>query len=420
MTQAPAGSSRPLRIALLTYRGNPRSGGQGVYVHYLSQALAALGHSVTVFSGPPRPELGPGVDLVEVPSLDLYRPEDPFRTPRLGEFKSATDVLEFALMCTAAFPEPLTFTLRAARLLKDRAADFDVVHDNQSLGYGLLAIARRSPLVTTIHHPISIDRRLALSHEASPKRRAALRRWYGFTRMQRRVASRLPLVIVPSQAAMWDATRELSVSPTRTRVVSNGVDTDLFRPLPAIARVPGQILTTTSADVPLKGLVYLIEALAKLRTERDAHLIVVGKPDRRGPVAAAISRFALQDAVTFETDVDRLRQVELYASAQVAVVPSLYEGFSLPAVEAMACETPLVVTDAGALPEVAGPDGETSLHVAPRDAEALKGAIGKLLNDEDLRVKLGTAGRVRVLERFSWNAAAAATVAVYREAIERC
>ena len=135
--QAPTGS---LRVAYLVYRGNPRCGGQGVYTRHLTRELQSLGHSVTVFSGPPYPELDEGVPLVQVASLDLYRDTDPFRVPRLREFTSPVDVLEFALMCTAGFPEPLTFSLRARRLLAGRLGEFDLVHDNQSLGTGLLGM----------------------------------------------------------------------------------------------------------------------------------------------------------------------------------------------------------------------------------------------------------------------------------------
>src|SRR5947209_16515346 len=131
-----------LRIALLVYRGNPHSGGQGVYTKYLSQELAALGHHVEVFSGQPYPHLAPEVPLVKVPSLDLYRADDPFHVPHLREFRTATDALEFGIMCTAGFPEPLTFSLRARKLLRARRAEFDVIHDNQCLGYGILGLMR--------------------------------------------------------------------------------------------------------------------------------------------------------------------------------------------------------------------------------------------------------------------------------------
>lgn len=407
-----------LDIALLTYRGNPHSGGQGVYARYLSEALVKEGHRVTVFSGPPYPELDDGVALERVPSLDLYRPADPFRRPRRDELHNWIDVLEYALMCTAAFPEPLTFSLRAARRLRKMPREFDIVHDNQSLGYGLLAVPQ--PVVATVHHPCSVDKRVELQHAATARRSLILRRWYSFTRMQAYVARRLPAVIAVSASARADVVRDFGTDPSRVAVVHNGVDTELFRPLPDVKKVPGRIVTTASADVPLKGLVHLIEALAKLRTERDAELVVVGSASNGGPVARAVDRFGLHDAVRFECGVDRLRLVELYAEAQVAVVASLYEGFSLPAVEAMASGVPLVATRAGALPEVVGRDGEAALLVPPADPGALASGIRRLLDDPDLGARLGASGRRRAAARFTWRAAARATADEYRKAIGRC
>ena len=414
-------SSPGLRIALLSYRGNPHSGGQGVYVRYLSKALTELGHHVEVIAGQPYPDITEDVVLTKLPSLDLYRSDDPFRRPRRKEFRDSIDVLEYGSMCVAAFPEPLTFSLRAARELARRGAGFDVVHDNQSLGYGLLQIERSGlPVVATVHHPCSIDRDLAVAAAPDWKRRASLKRWYSFTRMQGRVARRLPRLISVSASARDDVTREFHVPVSRVAVVHNGVDTDLFRPLEHIDRIPGRIVTTSSSDQPLKGLVYLIEALAKVRTERAAELVVVGKRPTRGPIAAAIDRFEVADAVRFETGLDWLSLVELYAGAEVAVVPSLYEGFSLPAIEAMSCGLPLVATTAGALREVAGPDGEAARLVPPADAGALANAIAGLLADAGLRERLSAAGRKRVLDRFTWRAAAQATVTEYERAIARC
>jgi glycosyltransferase involved in cell wall biosynthesis len=409
----------PLRIALLAYRGNPHSGGQGVYVHYLSRELVALGHHVEVFSGPPYPRLAPGVPVVEVPSLDLYRPDDPFRTPALQEFRDLIDVGEFAIMCGAGFPEPLTFSLRARRVLRSRRADFDVVHDNQCLGYGILGIARDGlPVVGTVHHPITVDRAVELAaHEGDWRRQLSIRRWYGFVRMQKRVARRLPRVLTVSESSAGDIATQMGVRRERLSVVPVGVDTALFRPLPHLARVPGRLMTTASADVPLKGLIPLLEALAKVRTERDAELVIVGQPRDGSLVPATIERLGLEGAVTVAGVVDNLRMIELYASAEVAVVPSLYEGFSLPAVEAMACGLPLVTTTGGALPEVVGADGECGLLVPPNDPGALAGAIVRALDDAGLRGRLGAAGRERVLRRFTWRATAEATVDVYRQVI---
>ncbi|MEU8511515.1 glycosyltransferase family 4 protein [Kitasatospora sp. NPDC048722] len=417
-------TAQPLRIALLSYRGDPFCGGQGVYVRHLSRELARLGHHVDVIGAQPYAVLdeveGPGsVRLVELPSLDLYRADDPFRTPGRGEFRGPVDVLEFATMRTGGFPEPLTFSLRARQYLARHKGRYDVVHDNQTLGYGLLGLARHGfPLVTTIHHPITVDRRLELDAATTWMRRLSLRRWYAFTRMQRRVATRLEHVITVSGSSKREITEHLGAAPGAVSVVPIGADTRLWSPSAEVARVPGRIVTTSSADVPLKGLVYLVEALAKVRTERPAHLVVVGKPQKEdGPVAEAVRRFGLEEHIEFRSGLTDPELVDLYRSAEVACVPSLYEGFSLPAAEAMATGTPLVATTGGAIPEVAGPDGETCLAVPPGDAGALAAALGRLLDDPALRERLGAAGRERVLARFTWERAAELTADAYRAAI---
>ncbi|MGW2210440.1 glycosyltransferase family 4 protein [Streptomyces sp. NPDC001781] len=423
-----ADGERPLRIALLTYKGNPFCGGQGVYVRHLSRELARLGHRVEVIGSQPYPVLdehdenGPWagrLSLTELPSLDLYRQPDPFRTPGRGEYRDWVDALEVATMWTGGFPEPLTFSLRAGRLLRARRGDFDVVHDNQTLGYGLLGDLG-APLVTTIHHPITVDRQLELDAAEDLKRRLSVRRWYAFTRMQKRVARRLPSVLTVSGSSRQEIVDHLGVRRDRVHVVHIGADTTLFAPDPAVPEVPGRIVTTSSADVPLKGLVFLVEALAKVRAEQPhAHLVVVGKRPEEGPVAQAIERYGLEEAVRFVKGISDAELVDLIRSAEVACVPSLYEGFSLPAAEAMATATPLVATTGGAIPEVAGTDGETCLAVPPGDAGALAAALTRLLGDPGLRVRLGAAGRERVLARFTWARAAEGTVARYREEIDR-
>jgi glycosyltransferase involved in cell wall biosynthesis len=405
----------PLRIALLAYRANPYSGGQGVYVRHLSRELTALGHRVEVFAGQPYPELAPDVTLVELASLDLYRADDPFRIPPLAELRDLVDLVELGVMCSAGFPEPLTFSLRAWRALRRRGADFDVVHDNQCLGYGVLGLARAGlPVLATVHHPITVDRSVELAQAATWQRRLSLRRWYGFLRMQKRVLARLPRIITVSTTSARDICAQMGARPERVAVVPVGVEAAHFRPLPGVARVPGRIMTTASADVALKGLVPLIEAVAKVRTERPAELVVVGQPRDGSLVPATVERLGLEGAVHIVGAVDHDRLVELYAEAEVAVVPSLYEGFSLPAVEAMACGVPLVATTGGALPEVVGDDGDTALLVPPGDVGALAVAIGRLLDDADLRGRVGAAGRARVLDRYTWRATAQATVDEYR------
>jgi glycosyltransferase involved in cell wall biosynthesis len=413
------GPPSSLRIALLCYRGNPFSGGQGVYTRNLSRELAVLGHRVEVFAGQPYPVLDDGVGFTPVPSLDLYREPDPFRTPRLSEIRDRIDLLELGTMWTAGFPEPRTFALRAARLLAGRAAEFDLVHDNQCLGRGLLKLpALGLPALATIHHPVRVDRALELA-EAEGLRRITLRRWYGFTRMQGRVARRLPEIITVSSSSAAQIAQYMGVRPDRISTIPIGTDVDRYRPDRSVATVPGRIVTTASADSPLKGLAVLIEAFAKVRAEYDhAHLVVVGKPKKGGPALRAIEAYALAGSVTFTDSLSEDELINTLRSAEIACVPSLYEGFSLPAVEAMAIGLPLVSTTGGALPEVAGPDGLATLSVPPGDAPALAAALVRLLGDPDLRTRLGSAARERAVAKFTWRAAAVATAERYYALLE--
>jgi glycosyltransferase involved in cell wall biosynthesis len=407
-----------VRVALLSYRSKPHCGGQGVYVRHLSRELVGLGHEVEVFSGQPYPELDEGVRLTKVPSLDLYREPDPFRTPRPSELRDLVDVEEVLTMWTAGFPEPRTFSRRVLRLLRERAHEFDVVHDNQTLGSPLLALEQETglPLVTSVHHPISIDRRIDLASARSWRKRLTLRRWYGFVRMQARVAREMRLVLTPSESSRTDVVREFGVDPARARVVLLGVD-DGFVP-PTEPRVPGRILAMASADAPLKGVSTLLEAFAKLRTERpELELVLVTRPLPGGRTQRLLDELSIRDHVRFVHGIGDAELVSLMGSAELACVPSLYEGFSLPTAELMATATPLVVSRAGAIPEVVGPDGLCADLVTPGDVDELVGAIGALLDDPERRLRYGAAGRRRVEELFSWRAVAAATAAAYDEAV---
>ena len=408
-----------LRVAYLTYRGNPRCGGQGVYTRHLTRELVALGHSVEVFSGPPWPELDPGVGFTPVPGLDLYRDPDPFRLPHLSEFTSREDAIEFAVMCTAGFGEPLAYSRRVRSLLGARRTEFDVAHDNQCLGTGMLGmVADGWPLLTTLHHPITVDRQLALSHATNPWQRFTQRRWFGFLGMQLRVARALPAVVTVSQNSRLDIAAQMQVSPERMTVVPVGVDHTVFRPMDDVEPAPGRIMVTSSSDVPMKGLVPLLEAVAKLRTERDVELIVIGRPNEGGRVDKAITRLGLTDAVRCVSGISDEALARLYGEAEVAVVPSLYEGFSLPAVEAMACGVAVVATTGGALPEVVGAHEETGLLVPPDDPGALAQAIGRLMDEPALRARLGAAGRRRVMSRFTWQVTARGTAECYQALLE--
>ena len=405
-----------MRIALLSYRSKPHCGGQGIYIRHLSRELVALGHSVEVFSGQPYPELDDGVALTKVPSLDLYRDPDPFRIPAPREFRDRIDIEEFATMCVAGFPEPKTFSLRVAHLLKERAGEFDIAHDNQTLGYGMLTIERNGlPLIATIHHPITFDRRIDIASTRNPWRKFTLMRWYGFVRMQAKVARQMRRILTPSQISMVDIERDFGVESSRMQAILLGVD-DCFVP-PTAARVPGRILAMASADAPVKGIATLLEAFAKLKMNRELELLLVSKPQPGGRTEQLIESLGIQDSVSFVSGVSDAELVQIMGSAEVACVPSLYEGFSLPTAELMACQTPLVVSRAGAIPEVVGPDGLCADLVTPGDVEELVTALGKLLDDPQRRERMGQAGRRRVLDLFSWKVVAMNVAAAYEEVI---
>ena len=400
---------------MLSYRSKPHCGGQGIYIRHLSRELVALGHSVEVFSGQPYPDLDEGVTLTKVPSLDLYREPDPFRVPKLREFRDRIDVEEFATMCTAGFPEPKTFSSRVARLLRERAGEFDIAHDNQVLGYGMLEIEQQLPLITTLHHPISFDRRIDMGSTRNPWRKFTLSRWYGFLRMQARVARSARKILTPSETSRRDIATDFGVDLDRMQVILLGVD-DAFQP-PTQPRVPGRILAMASADAPMKGIATLLEAFAKLRTERDVELILVTKPQAGGRTEKLIDKLSIGEHVRFVHGVSEEELVQLMGSAEVACVPSLYEGFSLPTAELMACATPLIVSRAGAIPEVVGPDGLCADLVTPGDVGELEAALASLLDDPERRALMGKAGRQRVDELFSWRAVAATVAAAYEDVI---
>jgi len=403
-----------LRIAFLIYRGNPRCGGQGVYTRHLTRELVNLGHSVEVFSGPPWPVLDEGVGFTAVRGLDLYRDPDPFRVPARSEFTSVADLAEFAVMMSGGFGEPLAYSMRIEKILAKRRGEFDIIHDNQCMGPGILKLLREGwPLLETLHHPITVDRSIALDHAESLWKRYTTRRWFGFLRMQVRVVKQLPAVLTVSHNSKVDINAQMKVPLERMTVVPVGVDASVFRPYDDVVKKKGRLMVTSSSDVPMKGLVPLLEAIAKLRTERDIDLVVIGQPKAKGRVATAIERLGLGDIVTTISGVSDDALARLYGEAEVAIVPSLYEGFSLPAIEAMSCAMPVVATTGGALPEVVGVSGETGLLVEPNNPEALVEAIGRLLDDPALRERLGANARERVMERFTWQVTARGTAACY-------
>jgi len=409
-----ADAPESLDVCLLSYRSDPHSGGQGVYVKQLSRALTARGHDVDVLSGRPYPDLDDDVGLVRLPGENVVDDLD-----RLGQFEAGylgdPDALfEWLSALSGGFPDPFLFGRRVRRHFEERDPDYDVVHDNQSLCYALPWLGERGyPVVATVHHPITADREVDLAAADGVRERLLVRRWYRFLRMQRRVAGRLDHVVTVSSWARDRTVADFEADPGAVEVVHNGVDTDLFEPRERAGPDRYRLMTTVSADAPIKGLVHLLRALARVRETLDVELLVVGEFTEDGRAATLIDRLDLSGAVTTRPGISTDRMVDCYATADLAVVPSLYEGFGLPAVEAMACEVPVVATDGGGLPEVVG---EAGVVVPAGDDRALAGAVEGLLTDPRRRARLGRRGRRRVRSRFTWERAARRTAAVYRRA----
>ena len=405
---------RPLKIALLGYRSQPHGGGQGIYMRYLSKALVEAGHSVDVISGPPYPDLDPRVRLIQLPSLDLF--VNGLRSLRPHHLASMSNIIEWLSQLTGGFAEPYTFGRRAVKYLRQHRHEYDLVHDNQSLSWGMLEIQNMGiPLVTTVHHPITSDLRIALNAARGWRERVMIKRWHSFLSMQKKVIKQLSNIVTVSDCSRQDIARDFGLQPVGISLVHNGICIEDFRPMPQVQRNPLRLMATCSADQPLKGLRYLLHAYARLlKKYPDLELLLVSRPNPGGKTENLVKRLGIADKVKFVSGISTEQMVRYYAEAAIAVVPSVYEGFGLPAGEAMACGVPVVSTDGGALPEVVGGAG---VIVPVKNVDALTEAIDSLLQDEPRRADLGLLARKRIEENFCWQVCARQMTAYYWEVL---
>ncbi len=404
----------PLKIGLISYRSNPHCGGQGVYIRHLSHALSDLGHNVEVIAGPPDPMVNNNVKLTMLETLDLYNPEDLFRTPGLNELKNPINLIEWLDISTMGYPEPLTFGMRVNQYLKKTQNQYDIIHDNQSLSYSLLSMARRMPVTATIHHPMTVDRKLAVQSTRSFIKKIKALRWYSFITIQKYVAKRLSRIITVSETSKRDIAKEFHIDQSKFTTIPIGIDTNNFYPIQTIKKLSNRIIVTNSADTPLKGLYHLLYAIKNVLKTRRVKLVVIGSPKKNGGIEKLIKKLDIGQHIQFTGRIDHAQFVREYARAGIAIVPSLYEGFGLPVGEAMACRIPVICTTGGALPEVAG---DATKLVPPGNADALEKAILELMDDSELREILAQKGYDRVLKEFTWEKTADRTVQAYRESI---
>jgi glycosyltransferase involved in cell wall biosynthesis len=415
-----------MRICLLTYRGNPYSGGQGIYVYYLSRELRRMGHEVEVIASAPLPEVSEGVILHQLRSSSVYHPGSSFKK-NLPKVRGLVDLHELCASRLGIFAEPCAFSLRAYAKIKElcKQRRFDIIHDNQGLGYGLLLMKRLNiPVVATIHHPLPIDREADLEQANGLRQRLRIKRFYSFIRMQAFVARHLDRIITVSQSSARDTHLFFKVPPHRIRVIYNGIDTEIYTMDEEVSRRRDGLIMVANTDDRKKGVLYLLQALQLLR-EDGVKLTLADDAERHpssvedvGPLPSygfkLVRSLNLDGMVRFTGRLTREELAQHYSSAQIAVVPSIYEGFGIPAAEAMACGTPVIATTGGALPEVVDNAG---ILVPPRDAEALATAIKQLLNDKEMQRRMSEAGRQRVKEKFNWEQAARQTLEVYQEVL---
>ena len=405
-----------MKIGILSYRSHPYSGGQGIYVKHLSKALSDRGHQVSVLSGPPYPELDESVELIKIHSLGLFETENRMSSFGINLLFSPLDLYEWFTVMTGGFPEPYTFGKRVLKYIKQNKNDFDILLDNQSLSGSLLRIQEILPLAVTIHHPITKDHKLEMQNASNWKEKLSSKRWHNFLPMQKRVAPKLKKIICVSKPSKEDVIEEFHVDPNRIEVILNGIDINTFNLSSFDKREENKIITTASADIPLKGLKYLVKALPKiLRSFPKTTLNVIGKPPSNSEVSKLIEELKLSDVITFRSGISEKEIVDLYHSSELAVIPSLYEGFGFGAGEAMACGIPLISTHSGGLEEVVG---DAALKILPSSAEEIEKAVIKLFNNpEDMR-KLSIKGRQRMEEIFDWKIAASSYESSFKGVIE--
>ena len=392
-----------LNIAILSYRSAKFGGGQGVYIKDISFALSLMGHNVDVISGPPYPDLHDGVKLIKLPGLDLFETfsfKDRFKKFKKKKSKNFDDYYEFFIALAGGFPELRTFGNRANNYLKINN-NYDVIIDNQSISYGLIEIQKRFPLIEIIHHPITFDFKFELAASKKIKYKISRYLWYSFLKMQKQVAPKLQNIITVSQSSKKGIIEEFNCKKNNILVINNGLDTEEFSPIEESVRDLNRLITTASADVPLKGLDYSLKALKILKKDNpNIHLIVIGSPKKGGHTERLIKELNIKDNVFFKKHISKEEIRRLYSTSSVAIVSSLYEGFGYPVIEAMSCEVPLIATNVSSIPELVENYG---ILIDPKDENLLSHKIKNVLSNYDEHKKTAIQGRQHIIKTFNWS-----------------
>ncbi len=391
-----------LNIAISSYRSAPFGGGQGIFVYELSKALQSLGHKVDVISGPPYPNLELGINLIKSPGLDLFSTfvfSERFILFKNKENKSLDDWFEFFSALMGGFPEIKTFGNRLRDLVEDSA--YDIVIDNQSLSYGILQVQSKIPMIEIVHHPITKDYKYDIQFSNGIVQKLSKWRWFSFLRMQKKVAPQINVISTPSLNSKNDIEKDFNVIRENISVIPNGIDHIKFSPKKHIERTPGQLITTASADVPLKGLDFTLQAIAHLKKDYPLlRLIVIGAPRPGGHTERLIQKLNIEDNVVYKTNLTKEEIAIEYAHSNIAIVSSLYEGFGFPVGEAMACCIPLIATNVASIPEITSTFAEL---IPERDSKSIERAIRNILLDPFTYQTRANEARKHIINNFDWE-----------------
>ena len=391
---------KKLKIGLLSYRSDPFSGGQGIYIKNVSEALQNRGHEVTIFSGNPLPIVSNKIKVVEINTPGYFETFNSFERFKIfqAQEKTRLDLWDFIETFTGTFTEPIFF---GDRLLQNtefaKTADsYDVFHDNQSISNYSDSINKK--LITTLHHPIHVDRDIDLENESSFLRKLAIKRWYSFLNFQKKNLKKVKKIISPSKSSKKDICHYFQYPAEQISVIWNGIDLADCK-FHQRTSFNSEFVTIISSDVPMKNLRNILKALYLLKNDGlDAKLTIIG--DLRDDNKKLINDLDLNDLVSFRRKLPRDELIKILNASDIGIAASSYEGFGFPLVEMIATGLPVIVSDKASLPELAG---EAGLKFNSDDVSDLKEKMKELIKNHTLREKLAKNSKVRRDAFFGWD-----------------
>ena len=391
---------KKLKIGLLSYRSDPFSGGQGIYIKNVSEALQNRGHEITIFSGNPLPIVSNKIKVVEINTPGYFETFNSFERFKIfqAQEKTRLDLWDFIETFTGTFTEPIFF---GDRLLQNtefaKTADsYDVFHDNQSISNYPDSINKK--LITTLHHPIHVDRDIDLENESSFLRKLAIKRWYSFLNFQKKNLKKVKKIISPSKSSKKDICHYFQYPAEQISVIWNGIDLADCK-FHQRTSFNSEFVTIISSDVPMKNLRNILKALYLLKNDGlSAKLTIIG--DLREDNKKLINDLDLNDLVSFRKKLPRNELIKILNASDIGIAASSYEGFGFPLVEMIATGLPVIVSDKASLSELAG---EAGLKFNSDNVSDLKEKMKELIKNHTLREKLAKNSKVRRDAFFGWD-----------------